>query len=99
MRFEVHHYHHGAPNDPPWWAREILDRLEIIMATMADLTAAVARNTDAENSVITLLEGISKHLKDAKASGDPAAIDAAIKALDDNTAKLGAAVVANTPAG
>lgn len=97
MRIDVHI--HGLQNEPPWWAREILDRLETIMATMADLTAAVSRNTDAEDSVLTLLAGISQQLKDAKASNDPAAIDAAIKALDDNTAKLGAAVVANTPAG
>mgnify|MGYP001609986821 CR=1 FL=1 len=98
MRIDVYH-HNLIPNDLPWWAREILDRLETIMATMADLTAAVARETDAEDSVLKLLEGISQQLKDAKASGDPAALDAAIAAIDTNTAKLGAAVVANTPAG
>jgi hypothetical protein len=47
---------------------------------------------------VTLLNGISQQLKDAKASGDPAALDAVIKQLDDNTTKLGAAVVANTAA-
>lgn len=66
------------------------------MATIAELQAAVARNTDAEASVVTLLKGISQQLKDAKASSDPAAIDAVIAQIDANTAKLGAAVVENT---
>lgn len=76
----------------------ILKNQEAIMASIADLQAAVARNTDAEDSVVVLLKGISQQLKDAKASGDPAALDAVISTLDANTAKLGAAVVENTPA-
>lgn len=76
----------------------ILDKLEAIMATIADLQAAVARETEVENSVVTLLEGISQQLKDAKANGDPAALDAVIASIDANTAKLSAAVTANTPA-
>lgn len=67
-----------------------------IMATVVELNAAVARNTDAEQSVITLLNGISQQLKDAQ--GDPAAIDAVIAQIDANTAAAAAAVVANTPA-
>lgn len=65
------------------------------MATMEDLNAAVARNTDAEASVVTLLKGISQQLKDAK--GDPAALDAVIAKIDANTAAAAAAVVENTP--
>lgn len=76
----------------------VIKQMEKIMATIADLQAAVARNTDAEASVVTLLRGISQQLKDAKASGDPAALDAVIKQLDDNTTNLGSAVVENTPA-
>ena len=66
------------------------------MATIAQLQAAVTKETDAETAVITLLQGISQQLKDAKASGDPADLDAVIANLDANTAKLGQAVVDNT---
>lgn len=68
------------------------------MATITELQAAVARDTDAENSVITLLQGISQQLKDAKAAGDPAALDKVIADLDANTARLATAVTDNTPA-
>ena len=84
---------------------EILDQLglivsnqENIMTIMDDLKASVQRNTDAESSVITLLQGISQQLKDALAANDPAAIQAVITQLDANTAAAAAAVVANTPA-
>lgn len=65
------------------------------MATIAELQAAVARETDAEDSVIVLLKGISQQLKDAQ--GDPNAIADVIAKLDANTAKLSAAVTENTP--
>lgn len=72
------------------------------MASIDDLKAAVARETAVEQSVITLLAGISQQLKDLKASQgdkiDPAALDEIIAGLDANTAKLGEAVTANTPA-
>jgi hypothetical protein len=74
----------------------ILDRQEIIMATMADLEAAVTRNTDVDESVLTLLAGISQQLKDAQ--GDPAKIADVIAKLDANTQKMSDAVTANTPA-
>lgn len=66
------------------------------MSKMDDLKASVARNTDAENAVITLLQGISQQLKDA--AGDPAKIQEVINQIDANTAAAAAAVVANTPA-
>ncbi len=72
-------------------------KLEKIMATMVDLTAAVARNTSAENSVIELLKGISEKLKEAQAANDPTAIQSVIDQIDANTAAAAAAVVANTP--
>ena len=83
----------------------IFDRLDLIssnqeniMTIMDDLKASVQRNTDAESSVITLLQGISQQLKDALAANDPAAIKAVIDKIDANTAAAAAAVVANTPA-
>lgn len=74
----------------------ILDRQEIIMATMAELEAAVTRNTDVDESVLTLIAGISQQLKDAQ--GDPAQIADIIAKLDANTQKMADAVTANTPA-
>lgn len=68
------------------------------MATMQELNAAVQRNTDVEASVETMLQGISQQLKDAKASNDPAAIQAVIDQIDANTKRLSDAVTANTPA-
>lgn len=77
---------------------KILNNQEVIMSKLDDLNAAVTRNTDAENSVIVLLEGISQQLKDANTANDPK-IQAVIDQIDANTAKAAAAVVANTPAG
>jgi hypothetical protein len=76
----------------------ILDKENKIMATIQELQAAVTRNTDTEDSVIVLLNGLSQQLKDAQASGDPAAIADVVSKIDANTAKLAEAVVANTPA-
>lgn len=100
------HERHGDPwSDAPPWARELRNMLgyliqqqEIEMATMTELQAAVARVTDAEDAVLALLAGIAQQLRDAQASGDPAAIAAVIATLDSNAARLAEAVVANTPA-
>ncbi len=105
--FGFHHHHHDRPfEDAPPWAveiREILRHIiktqETTMSAITDLQAAVARETDAEDSVITLLKGISQQLKDAQAANDPAAIAAVIASIDANTQKLSAAVVENTQAG
>ena len=75
----------------------ILEKLECIMTVMDDLKAAVARNTAVDESVITLLTGISQQLKDALATGNPAAIQEVITQLDANTQKMADAVTANTP--
>lgn len=102
MRFDVHLY--IEPSNAVLQRLDVicqkLDRLierqNIIMATMTDLQAAVTRETDAENSVVALLEGISQQLKDAKAANDPAALDKVIADIDANTAKMALAVTANT---
>ena len=65
------------------------------MATMTELQAAVQRNTDVGDSVVTLIEGIVQQLKDAE--GNPAAIAELITKLDADTAKLSKAVTDNTP--
>lgn len=74
----------------------ILSRLEFTMGRMEDLEAAVQRNTDAEQSVVVLLDGIAQQLRDAQ--GDPAKIDAVINQLSQNNTALAEAVVRNTPA-
>jgi len=83
---------------------EALDKLDLIiinqeklMATIAQLQEAVTRNTTVEDSLLTLLQGIVQQLKDAIASGDPAALDAVVAQIDASTQKLTDAVVANTP--
>lgn len=92
--------------EAPLWAEDMKRRIGLIikgvtniMATMAELQAAVSRNNDAEDSVLTLLKGIAQQLKDAQATGDPAAIQTVIDQMDASTEKLSAAVVENTPGG
>jgi len=68
-----------------------------IMADLTNLTAAVAAETTAEQSAITLLTTLAADLAAAKT--DPAAIQAIADQMNTNAAALGAAVVANTPAG
>lgn len=104
MRFEIHHFHH-----PDEDTAERLERIEQmlgqilkgegkIMASISDVNAAVAAQTTVEQSVIALLNGISQQLKDAQASGDPAAIDQVVANINANTKALSDAVAANTPA-
>lgn len=77
---------------------QIAEGQEQIMATLADVTAAVARNTDAEDAAIVYLKDIAQKLKDAIAANDPVALDALVAAIDTNTAKAAAAIVQGTPA-
>mgnify|MGYP003622935208 CR=1 FL=1 len=68
-----------------------------IMATLQDITDAVNAESTVEDSIITLLNGISQQLKDALATGaDPAAIQAIVDQIDADTAKVADAVTANT---
>lgn len=78
--------------------KKILKEEEKIMATMQELRSAVERNTSVDDSVLTLLSGISQQLKDAQAQNDPQAIQDIINQLDANTQKMTDAVSANTPA-
>ena len=62
-------HRYGAHGDqvPPWAAViqgqnwTIIERLEKIMATLADVTAAVARNTDAEDAALVYLKDIAQN--------------------------------------
>ncbi len=86
-----------------------LDRIEALlqnltaletheMATLDEIQADVAANTDATNSAIALLTALHDQLTAAIASGDPAALQAVADGIAANTASLAAAVTANTPA-
>lgn len=101
MRIDIHHHFDCGDKAPPW-AEHVIAKLGLIlnqtgklMATMAELQAAVTRNTDAGDAVIVLLQGISQQLKDAQ--GDPTKIAEVIASLDAETQRFSDAVTANTP--
>ncbi len=91
---DLHIYHHY---DEPGLTK-LTQKVDKIMATMQELRDAVQRNTDIDDSVVTLLQGVSQQLKDAQVQNDPAAIQAVIDQLDANTQHMADAVTANTPA-
>jgi hypothetical protein len=68
-----------------------------IMATMADIQAAVAAETTVEQSVISLLGQLSSELQAAIAANDPVAMQAVVDSINANSASLAAAVTSNTP--
>jgi hypothetical protein len=74
----------------------ILNNQEKMMATLADIQAAVAAEKTVEDSVVALLGQISQQLKDAIAANDPAAMQAVVDQIDANTKALSDAVTANT---
>lgn len=67
------------------------------MATIQDLTNAVAAESTVDDSIIALLNSIVAQLQAAIATGDPAALDTVVAGIQANTAKIQAAVTANTP--
>jgi hypothetical protein len=69
-----------------------------IMNILQDLSAKVAANTTVTESAIALITGLKIKLDDAIASEDPAKLQALSDSLDAETAKLAAAIAANTPA-
>lgn len=69
-----------------------------LMATLDDIRAAVAANSDVQTSAITLLEELHRKLEDALASGDTAALQQIVDDINAHKAALADAVVANTPA-
>lgn len=76
---------------------ELNIKVNILMATIQDVQAAVAAESTVDDSIVTLLNGIVQQLKDAQASNDPAALDAVVASIQANTKKLSDAVTANTP--
>lgn len=68
------------------------------MASLADITVAVAAETTVEASVVALLTQLSADLQAALANNDPVAMQAVVDSINANAAAMAAAVAANTPA-
>lgn len=99
------HHHHDHDHGNPAVEQKLASILSLLtegfrkMAQELDtLKAAVARNTDVENSAVTLLQGLKSKLDAAIAAGDPAALTALSTELGSSADALAAAVIANTPA-
>lgn len=83
-------------SDSPLATKQDLVQMENrIMALIDDTLADVQAQTTVVGSVATLLAGLSAQL--AAAGTDPTKLAALKSQLDNNTAALSAAVVANTP--
>lgn len=76
--------------------KTIFSKLEAIMATLADIQAAVAAEKTVEDSAVALLEQLVTELKAAMAGNDPVAMQALVDQISANTQTLAAAVTANT---
>lgn len=92
----IHHYIH-ADEALMWLLGKILIKENQIMATLQDIVTEVHNESDLDDSIITLLNGIVQQLKDAQAQNDPQAIDAIIASIQTNKQKLTDAITANTP--
>jgi len=77
--------------------RQILQKEDVQMATIEELQAEVAANTDVTQSAVALIDGLAQKLEDALAQNDPAAVQEVVDQLRQNSGALGAAVTENTP--
>ena len=75
--------------------REINRRLVIMSVELDDLAAAVTEETTVVTSIETLITSLAAQI--TASAGDPAKITALAAELRANTARLAAAVTANTP--
>jgi len=74
----------------------VLIKEEAIMADLTSLEAEVARNTEVDQSAVTLLQGLATQLEAVKT--DPAKVQALANSLRSSSDALAAAVAANTSA-
>lgn len=87
MRIDI--YHHFDD-------RDILAKLEAIMATLAEVQAAVTAEDTVIDSAIALIQGLAAQV--AALAPNQAAIDALAADIKNKSDALAAAVAANTPA-
>jgi hypothetical protein len=109
-RVDIHiYFHSGDTSDAaPAWAKPLIDSLTSLTTGQAhmsqeldDLTAQVTASTTVQESAMTLLTGLKTALDAAIAAGGgtpPAALVALSASLSAESAKLAAAITANTPA-
>lgn len=76
--------------------RRQTDRMEKIMTKLDDLAAEVAAVKDVATSAVTALSGLHAELVEARASNDPARLDALIADLDATKDTLAKAITDNT---
>lgn len=100
---DIHLFIHNAPSEEMGLLREMLGIVKAlqtqgnhIMATLADVQAAVTAEDTVVDSAITLLNGLAAQI--AALQPNQAAIDALAADVSGKTAALAAAVTANTPA-
>lgn len=103
LEITIHLHHHfgdqsEGSNHFLSLVKEVLHEVHAMSAQLDALTAAVAQNTTITESAITLITGLKAQLDAAIANGsDPAALVALSDSIGAETAKLAAAVSANTP--
>jgi phage host-nuclease inhibitor protein Gam len=102
IRHDVHIY-----NEPTPGQQQQLDRIEAVVNQLVtqgvamskefdDLQAQVERNTEVDNSVVTLVNGLAAQIEALK--NDPRKLQAFADQLRANNDNLASAVAANTPA-
>lgn len=100
-RQETHvHIHHDGPcsglGEVLRLLRQIIQKDDQIMATLADLQASVTAEDTVIDSAMALLTGLAAQI--AALAPNQAAIDALAADVTSKTAALSQAVAANTPA-
>ena len=95
MRMEFHHYHHFDEMIARQF-RLVFEKLEAIMATLADVQAAVTAEDTVIDSAVALITGLAAQV--AALAPNQAAIDALAADITAKSAALASAVTANTPA-
>jgi hypothetical protein len=76
----------------------LLNQEKNVMSALDDLTAQVTANTSAEQSAVTLIQGLAAQIAAAVNTEDSAALESLAQQLNTSATALAAAVTANTPA-
>lgn len=91
---------------PPWATiligqqRQLLDRMENLMATLDEVLADVTEEGTKIDSVMTLIDGLKKQIDDLNLNLSPeeqAKVDAIFAGVEANKGKVQAALDANAP--
>lgn len=75
--------------------RALTKEIKTMASNLDALTAEVARNTEVDESAITLLKGLAAKIEEMK--NDPAALQKLADDMKASSDKLAEAVVTNTP--